>query len=64
MPSVQFPVVLALAVGAYFLCRKCGMKVSHVLICAGLGFYLADTSFAPTLHTTVDAVSGLFGRLG
>ncbi|CAM5385190.1 MULTISPECIES: hypothetical protein [Streptomyces] len=64
MPSLHFPVMLALAAGAFFLLRKGGTKLSHALICAGFGFYLADTAVAPSLHTALNSVTGMLGQLG
>lgn len=64
MPSVHFPLMLALAVGAYFLWRKGGTKLSHALICAGFGFYFADTAAAPSLHSAVNSVMGMLSQLG
>ncbi|MFF3977141.1 DUF2304 domain-containing protein [Streptomyces sp. CB01201] len=56
--------MLALAAGAFFLLRKGGTKLSHALICAGFGFYLADTAVAPSLHTALNSVTGMLGQLG
>ncbi|MFF4183886.1 hypothetical protein ACFYZ9_11920 [Streptomyces sp. NPDC001691] len=64
MPSLHFPVMLALAAGAFFLCHKGGTKLSHALVCAGFGFYLADTAVAPSLHTALNSVTGMLGQLG
>ncbi|MFJ8307894.1 MULTISPECIES: hypothetical protein [unclassified Streptomyces] len=64
MPSLHFPVMAALAAAAFFLCHKGGTKLSHALVCAGFGFYLADTAVAPTLHTAINSVAGMLGQLG
>lgn len=64
MPSVHFPLMLALAVGAFFLCHKGGTKVSHAVICAAFGFYFADTAAAPSLHSAVNSVVGMLSQLG
>ncbi|WP_349253989.1 DUF2304 domain-containing protein [Streptomyces sp. BPTC-684] len=56
--------MLALAVGAFLLCRKGGTKVSHAVICAAFGFYFADTAAAPSLHSAVNSVMGMLSQLG
>nr|WP_188274791.1 DUF2304 domain-containing protein [Streptomyces sp. CBMA152] len=56
--------MLPLAAAAFFLWRKGGTKLSHVLICAGFGFYFADTAAAPSLHSAVNSVVGMLSQLG
>lgn len=55
-------VVLLLILAVIFI-RNCSLKISHALVCMLLGFFLAGTSMAPTIHsglmTTADLVSGL-----
>jgi len=55
-------VLLLLVLAAIFL-RNGGLKISHAIVCALLGFLLAGTSMAPTIHegitATADVVSGL-----
>ncbi|MBL3664686.1 hypothetical protein JL475_01330 [Streptomyces sp. M2CJ-2] len=61
--AVSISVVLLLAVLAVIFLRNGGLKLSHALVCLLLGFYLASTSIAPTIHSgltaTADIVSGL-----
>ncbi|MEV0694904.1 hypothetical protein [Streptomyces sp. NPDC050388] len=61
--AVSISVVLLLAVLAVIFLRNGGLKLSHALVCLLLGFYLASTSVAPTIHSgltaTADIVSGL-----
>ncbi|MDQ1021338.1 hypothetical protein [Streptomyces afghaniensis] len=61
--AISISVVLLLAVLAVIFLRNGGLKVSHALVCLLLGFYLASTSVAPTIHSgltaTADIVSGL-----
>ncbi|MGY3199516.1 hypothetical protein [Streptomyces sp. TE5632] len=61
--AVSISVVLLLAVLAVIFLRNGGLKLSHALVCLLLGFYLASTSLAPTIHSgltaTADIVSGL-----
>ena len=42
--------VLLLGALALLLCRTDGLKVSHVIVCVLLGFYLAFTSIAPSIR--------------
>lgn len=61
--AVSISVVLLLAVLAVIFLRNGGLKLSHALVCLLLGFCLASTSLAPTIHdgltATADIVSGL-----
>ncbi|MEU4468122.1 hypothetical protein PV963_06500 [Streptomyces coeruleorubidus] len=61
--AISISVVLLLAILAVIFLRNGGLKVSHALVCLLLGFYLASTSIAPTIHSgltaTADIVSGL-----
>jgi uncharacterized membrane protein YphA (DoxX/SURF4 family) len=55
-------VVLLLALAVIFL-RSGGLKFSHALVCALLGFFLAGTSIAPTIHSGVTATAEIVGSL-
>ncbi|MFJ8139448.1 hypothetical protein [Streptomyces sp. NPDC096013] len=61
--AISISVVLLLLILAVIFMRSGGLKPSHALICALLGFFMASTSMAPTIHTgltaTADLVSGL-----
>ncbi|MFC8225278.1 hypothetical protein [Streptomyces sp. NPDC057287] len=61
--AVSISVVLLLLVLAAIFLRNGGLKISHAIVCAMLGFLLAGTSMAPTIHegitATADVVSGL-----
>ncbi|MCI3934634.1 MULTISPECIES: hypothetical protein [unclassified Streptomyces] len=60
---LSISVGLLLLIIAVVLLRSGGMKVSHAVVCGLLGFYLAGTSVAPTIHdgltATADIVSGI-----
>lgn len=60
---IPVSVVLLLLILAVIFIRNCSLKISHALVCLLLGFFLAGTSMAPTIHsglmTTADLVSGL-----
>ncbi|MER7564954.1 hypothetical protein ACGFWE_21450 [Streptomyces sp. NPDC048523] len=61
--AISLSVLVLLLILAVIFVRSGGLKVSHALVCALLGFYLASTGLAPTIHSTVaataDIVSGL-----
>ncbi|MFD5157787.1 hypothetical protein [Streptomyces hawaiiensis] len=61
--AISISVVLLLVILAVIFLRSGGLKISHALVCLLLGFYLASTSIAPTIHSgltaTADIVSGL-----
>ncbi|GGW63630.1 hypothetical protein [Streptomyces caelestis] len=61
--AISISVVLLLAILAVIFLRNGGLKFSHALVCLLLGFYLASTSIAPTIHSgltaTAEIVSGL-----
>ncbi|MFF1303449.1 hypothetical protein [Streptomyces sp. NPDC058307] len=61
--AISLSVLVLLLILAVVFLRSGGLKVSHALVCALLGFYLASTSLAPTIHSgvaaTADIVSGL-----
>ncbi|WP_299531656.1 hypothetical protein [uncultured Streptomyces sp.] len=61
--AISISVVLFLFILAVIFLRNGGLKVSHAIVCALLGFLLASTRMAPTIHdgivATADIVSGL-----
>ncbi|MFF4959173.1 hypothetical protein [Streptomyces sp. NPDC001222] len=61
--AVSISVVLLLLIIAVIYIRNGALKISHALICILLGFFLASSSMAPTLHqglaATAQIVSGL-----
>ncbi|MFE4450234.1 MULTISPECIES: hypothetical protein [Streptomyces] len=61
--AISISVVLLLLILAVIFLRNGGLKISHAIVCALLGFLLAGTSMAPTIHegitATADVVSGL-----
>jgi hypothetical protein len=48
--------VLVLGVAVWFLHKSSGLKVWHAVICVLFGFYLAASSLAPEIRTTVTAI--------
>ncbi|MDN0200206.1 hypothetical protein [Streptomyces sp. S.PNR 29] len=61
--AVSISVVLLLLVLAVIFLRNGGLKISHALVCMLLGFYLASTSIAPTIHSGLTATADLVGSL-
>ncbi|MEU5001840.1 hypothetical protein [Streptomyces sp. NPDC021622] len=61
--AISVSVVLLLVILAVVFLRNGALKFSHALVCALLGFYLASSSVAPTIHNgltaTAHIVSGL-----
>ncbi|OKK17601.1 hypothetical protein AMK16_22685 [Streptomyces sp. CB00455] len=60
---ISLSVVVLLLILAWIFVRSGGLKFSHALVCVLLGFYLASSSMAATLHegfaATANVVSGL-----
>ncbi|MFD6229773.1 hypothetical protein ACFWFZ_23300 [Streptomyces sp. NPDC060232] len=60
---LSLSVVVLLLILAWIFLRSGGLKFSHALVCVLLGFYLASSSMAATIHdgltATANAVSSL-----
>ncbi|GGN51680.1 hypothetical protein GCM10011579_007790 [Streptomyces albiflavescens] len=61
--AISISVVLLLLTLAVIFLRNGGLKFSHALVCALLGFYLASTSMAPTITSGLTATADLVGSL-
>ncbi|GHH93315.1 hypothetical protein [Streptomyces capillispiralis] len=61
--AISISVVLLLALLAVIFLRNGGLKISHALVCLLLGFYLASTSIAPTIHSGLTATAEIVGSL-
>jgi len=61
--DISISLVVFLLILAVIFFRSGGLKFSHALVCALLGFFLAGTSMAPTIQdgltATADVVSSL-----
>lgn len=55
--------VVLLGIIAFLFFRKDGMKLSHGLVCALFGFYLAGTAVAPSIAAGGESLAGLLGGL-
>ncbi|MCX4913236.1 MULTISPECIES: hypothetical protein [unclassified Streptomyces] len=60
--AISISAVLLLLVLAVIFLRN-GLKFSHALVCALLGFLLASTSMAPTIHSGLTATADIVGSL-
>ncbi|MFD7336048.1 hypothetical protein ACFV98_08580 [Streptomyces violascens] len=61
--AVSISVVLLLLVLAVIFLRSGGLKPSHAIVCALLGFFLAGTSMATTIQDGLNATAGVVGSL-
>ncbi|KUN85661.1 MULTISPECIES: hypothetical protein [Streptomyces] len=61
--AISISVVLLLLILAVVFMRNSGLKISHALTCLLLGFFLAGTSMAPTIHSGLTATADLVGSL-
>ncbi|MER0449760.1 hypothetical protein ABR738_35350 [Streptomyces sp. Edi4] len=61
--AVSISVVLLLVVLAVIFLRSGGLKLSHAIVCALLGFFLAGTSMAPTILDGLNATAGVVASL-
>jgi hypothetical protein len=61
--AVSISVVLLLLILAVVFMRNGALKISHALVCVLLGFYLASTSMAPTIHSGLTATADLVSSL-
>ncbi|MEV7870554.1 hypothetical protein AB0P17_31660 [Streptomyces sp. NPDC088124] len=61
--AISISVVLLLAILAVVFLRSGGLKFSHALVCALLGFFLAGTSMAPTIANGISTTAGVVSSL-
>ncbi|MEU6007552.1 MULTISPECIES: hypothetical protein [unclassified Streptomyces] len=61
--AISISVVLLLLLLAVIFVRNCALKFSHALVCVLLGFFLAGTSMAPTIHEGLIATAQIVGSL-
>ncbi|MFD7029361.1 hypothetical protein ACIQWR_35515 [Streptomyces sp. NPDC098789] len=60
---ISLSVVVLLVVLASIFVRSGGLKFSHALVCVLLGFYLASSSMAATIHNGLAATAQVVGDL-
>ncbi|WMX43839.1 hypothetical protein [Streptomyces roseicoloratus] len=61
--AISISVVLLLLILAVIFLRSGGLKISHAIVCALLGFFLASTSMAPTIQNGVAATADVVSNL-
>ncbi|MFC7260748.1 MULTISPECIES: hypothetical protein [Streptomyces] len=61
--AISISVVLLLLILAVVFLRNGALKLSHALVCVLLGFYLASTSMAPTIHSGLTATADIVSSL-
>ncbi|MCD9142596.1 MULTISPECIES: hypothetical protein [Streptomyces] len=61
--ALSISAVVLLAIIVFLLVRKSGLKAGHAAVCVLLGFYLASSSIAPTLHSLTSSVTGMISNI-
>lgn len=61
--AISISVVVLLLILAVVFLRNGALKVSHAVVCILLGFYLASTSVAPTIHSGLTATADIVSSL-
>ncbi|MEU9288776.1 hypothetical protein AB0D57_29870 [Streptomyces sp. NPDC048275] len=55
--SITVSLILVLAVVGWLLIRKGGLKAGHAVAAVLLGFYLHDSSLAPSISRVMESVA-------
>ncbi|QES51306.1 hypothetical protein DEJ50_29160 [Streptomyces venezuelae] len=61
--AISLSVILLLLILAWIFLRSGGLKFSHALVCMLLGFYLASSSLAATIHNGLAATAEVVAAL-
>ncbi|WP_327293832.1 MULTISPECIES: hypothetical protein [unclassified Streptomyces] len=61
--AISISLVLLLVVLAGIFLRGGGLKLSHAIVCALLGFMLASTSLAPTIQQGVTGTADMVAKI-
>ncbi|GGX68580.1 hypothetical protein [Streptomyces fructofermentans] len=61
--AISISVVVLLLILAVVFVRNGALKLSHAAVCVLLGFYLASTSMAPTIHDGLTATADIVSNL-
>jgi hypothetical protein len=61
--AISISVVLLLLIIAVIFLRNGAMKITHALVCVLLGFFLASSSMAPTIHQGLAATAQIVSSL-
>ncbi|WP_371658109.1 hypothetical protein [Streptomyces sp. NBC_00280] len=61
--AISISVVVLLLILAVVFLRNGALKPSHAVVCVLLGFYLASTNVAPTIHNGITATADIVSSL-
>ncbi|BAJ30612.1 MULTISPECIES: DUF2304 family protein [Kitasatospora] len=61
--ALSVSAVVLMLVVVVVLVRRSTLKVSHALVCALLGFYLASSSIAPSIQQVTANLAGMLNGL-
>ncbi|CAM5233125.1 hypothetical protein STANM309S_06263 [Streptomyces tanashiensis] len=61
--ALSISAVVLLAIIAFLLIRKSGLKGGHAVVCMLLGFYIASSSIAPTISDLTTNVAGMISSI-
>ncbi|WP_328535499.1 hypothetical protein [Streptomyces sp. NBC_00344] len=61
--AISISLLVLLLVLAVIFLRGGGLKISHAIVCALLGFMLASTSVAPTIQQAVTGTARLVSTI-
>ncbi|WP_340375693.1 hypothetical protein U5640_11480 [Streptomyces sp. SS7] len=61
--SINVSLVLVLAVVVWLLIRKGGLKAGHAVAAVLLGFYLHDSSLAPSISRIVQSAADALSNI-
>ncbi|NEA65747.1 hypothetical protein [Streptomyces sp. SID12488] len=61
--AISISVVVLLLILAVAFLRNGALKPSHAVVCVLLGFYLASTNVAPTIHSGITATADIVSSL-
>ncbi|MFJ9420015.1 hypothetical protein ACIRPT_38555 [Streptomyces sp. NPDC101227] len=60
---IRLSLVVVLVLVVWLLIRKDGLKAGHAVVAVLLGFYLAGTSFAPSISRIVRSVADVISQI-
>jgi hypothetical protein len=61
--AISISVVLLLLIIMVIYMRNGALKITHAIVCLLLGFFLASSSMAPTIHQGLAATAQIVGSL-
>ena len=62
--AISVSLVLVLGIAVWLIHKYGHLKIWHGLISAAFGFYLAGSSFAPAIRSTLTAIFHAFSGVG